>query len=271
MASNAKGGAYNWDFSTMSMSVFYSWQSDLRNTLNRALIRKALDDAIRAINADLDVEEAIRVDQDTEGVSGSPPITETILRKIEECSVFLPDVSFVCGTDETRKSPNPNVMIEYGYALKVCGDERIIPVFNTAFGDWEKLPFDMRHKRRPILYDASDDLNADDRRSVRSELAKKLEAALRTAQDNGIFESPDNLIPAHQPVPAKDEHGGSFLDQHEALGIARRDRLSGETDELTLRDGALIYMRLWPKRAYPVETHTHYRWVYTQAAGEGTP
>ena len=235
----------------MSMSVFYSWQSDLRNTLNRALIRKALDDAIRAINADLDVEEAIRIDQDTEGVSGSPPITETILRKIEECSVFLPDVSFVCGTDETRKSPNPNVMIEYGYALKVCGDERIIPVFNTAFGNWERLPFDMRHKRRPILYDASDDLNTDDRRSVRSVLAKKLEAALRTAQENGLFESQDNTIPAHQPVPAKDEHGGSFLNQDEALGIARRHRLSGETDELTLRDGALIYMRLWPKLPRP--------------------
>ena len=223
----------------MSMSVFYSWQSDLQNTLNRGLIRKALDDAIRAINADLDVEEAIRVDQDTEGVSGSPPITETILRKIEKCSVFLPDVSFVCGTDETRKSPNPNVMIEYGYALKVCGDERIIPVFNTAFGDWEKLPFDMRHKRRPILYDASDDLSADDRRSVRSELAKKLETALRTGQETGLFAPQDDPIPAHQPVPAKNEHGGSFLGQDEALGIARRDHLSGESDKLTLRDGAL--------------------------------
>ena len=61
----------------MSSSVFYSWQSDLANTLNRGLIRKALDDAIRAINYDVDVEEAIRVDQDTQGVSGSPPIGST--------------------------------------------------------------------------------------------------------------------------------------------------------------------------------------------------
>ena len=163
MATSATGGAYNWGVLTVSVSVFYSWQSDLPNTLNRGLIRKAFDDAIRAINADLSVEEAIRIDQDTQGVSGSPPITETILRKIEQCSVFIPDVSFVCGTDETRKSPNPNVMIEYGYALKICGDERIISVFNTAFGDWEKLPFDMRHKRRPILYCASDNLSVDDR------------------------------------------------------------------------------------------------------------
>ncbi len=251
MATSATGGAYNWGVLTVSVSVFYSWQSDLPNTLNRGLIRKAFDDAIRAINADLSVEEAIRIDQDTQGVSGSPPITETILRKIEQCSVFIPDVSFVCGTEETRKSPNPNVMIEYGYALKVCGDERIISVFNTAFGDWEKLPFDMRHKRRPILYCASDDLSVDGRRRVRGELAKELEAALRTAQASGLFQSQDISIPVHQPTPAKDEYGGSFLDQDEALGIARQHRLPEETDELTLRDGALIYMRLWPKLPRP--------------------
>ena len=237
----------------MSSSVFYSWQSDLANNLNRGLIRKALDDAMRAINYDLDVEEAIRVDQDTQGVSGSPPITETILGKIERCSVFLPDVSFVCGTEETRKSPNPNVMIEYGYALKVCGDERIIPVFNTAFGDWEKLPFDMRHKRRPILCCASDDLSADDLRRVRGELAKKLEIALRTTHESGLFEPRDKPIPVHQPVPAKDEHGGSFLSQHETLGIATRHRLSREADNLVLRNGALIYMRLWQQSLRPKE------------------
>ena len=247
MASSAKGGVNNRKFLTMPLSVFYSWQSDLPNTLNRGLIRKALDEAIHAINADLDVEEAIRVDQDTEGVPGSPPITETILKKIEECSVFVPDVSFVCGTDKTRKLPNPNVMIEYGYSLKVCGDERRIPVFNTAFGDCENLPFDMRHKRRPIIYNASGDLNANDRQSVRGKLAKRLESALRTAQKNGVFESRNDSNPTHKPVVAKDEHGGTFLKRDEALGIARRHRFSGETDEITLRGGALIYMRLWPR------------------------
>lgn len=245
MANTTNGGVNNRNIPTMSWSVFYSWQSDLPNKLNRGLIRKALDDAIRAINADLDVEEAIRVDQDTQGVSGSPPIVETILKKIEECSVFVPDVSIVCGTDETRKSPNPNVMIEYGYALRACGDERIIPVFNTAFGDWQELPFDMKHKRRPILFSASEELDEADRRKVRGELAKDIESALRTAQGSGLFESRDKPVPVHQPISAKDEHGGSFLGQNEALGIARSHRLSGETDDLVLRNGALIYMRLW--------------------------
>ena len=135
----------------MAISIFYSWQSDLLNNTNRSLIRRALDDAVKKINIDLSVEEPIRVDQDTQDIPGSPPITETILQKIAECSVFVPDVSFVVGRKEGRLSPNPNVMIEYGYALKVCGDARIIPIFNEASGDWEMLPFDMRHKRRPRL------------------------------------------------------------------------------------------------------------------------
>ena len=237
----------------MPSIVFYSWQSDLASILNRGLIRKALDDAILKINRELDIDEAIRVDQDTQGVSGSPPISETILKKIDECAVFIPDVSFVSGADETRQSPNPNVMIEYGYAVKSRGDERIIPVFNTAFGDWRELPFDMRHKRRPILYSASSELSAEDRRNVRSGLARNLEIALRSAQSNGLFDAHDEEIPMHQPVPAQDELGGSFLSEGEALGIALRLGLSQGDENLVLRDGPSLYMRLWQRSSKEVE------------------
>lgn len=231
----------------MSLNIFYSWQSDLPNKLNRGFIREALDEAVRAINADLGVEEAVRVDQDTIGVPGSPPIAETILRKIENCAVFVPDVSFVCGMVEGRRSPNPNVMIEYGYALKVCGDPRLIPVFNEAFGDWEKLPFDMRHKRRPILFNVSEDLPSEDRLSVRKELAKKLEAALREARNHGLFEVGTERVPAK----ARSGVDGSFLQPDEALGRARLYRLDGKDGDITLRGGARIYMRLWPKSPIP--------------------
>lgn len=229
----------------MTLSVFYSWQSDLANNLNRGLIRNALDEAVRAMNAELEVEESIRVDQDTQGVSGSPPIVDTILRKIDDCSVFVPDVSFVIGTDEGRKFPNPNVMIEYGYALKACGDEKIFPVFNTAFGAWEDLPFDMRHKRRPILYHASPEQDADGRRLAKKKLVNELESAFRTGSDNGLFGAPLPRITTYEPHVAKDGYGGSFLAPDEALGLTNPHSLPGETVDLTLRDGALIYMRLW--------------------------
>lgn len=57
----------------MPITIFYSWQSDLPNNLNRGLIRHALDDAVGKINADLAVEDAIRIDQDNfvDGIGSS--------------------------------------------------------------------------------------------------------------------------------------------------------------------------------------------------------
>lgn len=231
----------------MAVTVFYSWQSDLPNKLNRGLIKKALEDAIHKINQELALEEAVRIDQDTEGITGSPPIVETILGKIEGCAVFVPDVSFVHSSENLRRSPNPNVMIEYGYALKACGDERIVPVFNTAFGDWERLPFDMRHKRRPILYDVPESSSVEERRAAREDLTRKFVSALRPFQTGRGIGVQENVSTHYQPMPAQDGMGGSFLKPDEQLGISERRRLSNSEANLNLRHGSKIYMRIWPK------------------------
>ena len=183
----------------MPSTLFYSWQSDLPNNLNRGLIRRAIDGAVAELNKDVNVEDAIRVDQDTQDEPGTPPITDTILRKIEECSVFVPDVSFVVGGEEGRPSPNPNVMIELGYALSVCGDRRFVPVFNAAFGKWEHLPFDMRHKRRPILYEATEDLDEDKRREVRQALSREILGALEVMAGAGLLETTGVAAKARSP------------------------------------------------------------------------
>jgi hypothetical protein len=46
-----------------------------------------------------------------------------------------------------RPTPNPNVLIELGYALPAVGDERVILVFNTAYGEFKQLPFDLKMRR----------------------------------------------------------------------------------------------------------------------------
>lgn len=81
----------------MVFKVFYAWQSDRPNSLCRGLIRGALDQAMKTLNAELDIEEADRVeiDQDIAGVPGSPNIAETILRKIRDCDAFVPDLTFM--------------------------------------------------------------------------------------------------------------------------------------------------------------------------------
>jgi hypothetical protein len=67
------------------------------------------------IGEDTTVEEAIRqltVDRDTKGVPGSPPIVDTIFRKIDGTAIFVPDLTFVGKRADGRPTPNPNVLIE---------------------------------------------------------------------------------------------------------------------------------------------------------------
>src|SRR5271170_3199584 len=143
----------------MPTTIFYSWQSDSPNSTNRGFIEKALEQAIKGLGQDLTIQEALRdepieLDKDTKGVPGTPPIVDTIFNKISECGVFVPDLTFVGTTASGRQVPNPNVLIEYGWALKSISHSRIVPVMNTAFGELTPvaMPFDMRHLRNPITY-----------------------------------------------------------------------------------------------------------------------
>ncbi len=170
----------------MAFKVFYAWQHDRPNNLCRGLIRRALDQAKAQLNDELEIEDALReveIDQDTQGVAGSPPIAETILEKIRNCDAFVPDLTFIPTGEDTRVTPNPNVLIEYGYALHALSDQRIIGVFNDAFGTPDNLPFDLRHKRWPIRYHAVDEGESEDaqahRRAAREELASRLADAIR--------------------------------------------------------------------------------------------
>lgn len=131
----------------MGRKIFYSWQSDLPNATNRGFILTALEGACEEIAKDLAVDERPEVDRDTQGVPGAPDIASTIFKKIDSADAFVADISIVVGTAGERPCPNPNVLIELGYAIKALGWERIILVMNTAYGGPELLPFDLRTKR----------------------------------------------------------------------------------------------------------------------------
>ena len=74
------------------------------------------------------------VDRDTLDVPGMPPIMETIFGKIDRASVFLADLTYVAERAGGGRTPNPNVCIEHGYALKALSWRRVIAVMNTAMG-----------------------------------------------------------------------------------------------------------------------------------------
>ena len=43
--------------------------------------------------------------------------------------------------------PNPNVMLELGYATHVVGWDRVICVLNSDYGAPENMPFDIANRR----------------------------------------------------------------------------------------------------------------------------
>ncbi len=131
----------------MDYTVFYSWQSDLKNNLNRSFILDALQKAAKTLSKDENFSLNTVVDRDTYGINGSPSIVESITGKIALADVFVCDISIINSQQDNRPTPNPNVLYELGFASALLGWDRILMIQNTAFGDIDKLPFDLRGRR----------------------------------------------------------------------------------------------------------------------------
>lgn len=145
--------------------IFYSWQSDLPGNKTRNFIRECIDEAI-VLAQETETVEAER-DEATTGTTGSPNIVTTLFSKIDNCDLFIADLS-LCFTEDKqkkKKSPNPNVLLELGYAVKTLGWERVICLCNTDYGD--KYPFDIAHNR---ITDFS--LEGRSKKEVKDDIAK---------------------------------------------------------------------------------------------------
>lgn len=140
--------------------IFYSWQSDLPNKTNRSLIQRALRaaaDELENTQSDL----AITVDEATRDTSGSPNIPLTILKKIEESDLVVVDVTTVTPSHVQRSCPNPNVTFELGFAVAHLGWDRVVMLFNEAFGVFPgDLPFDFT-QHRTWTYEMTEDAAAN--------------------------------------------------------------------------------------------------------------
>lgn len=135
-------------------TIFFSWQSDLPNKTNRNLIENSIKLALKKMNQDSPYSLITKIDRDTKGVLGSPDIVDSILTKIDKCGLFIADISIINSSLNGKRTPNPNVLFELGYAVKCLGWDRVICVFNSDFGDVSELPFDLRN-RRILTYETS--------------------------------------------------------------------------------------------------------------------
>lgn len=168
--------------------IFYSWQSDLPNSTNRGFIEDAICKAIKKLKKDSVLQFDVALDRDTSGKSGSLDIANTIFEKVRNCNVFIADVSFVT-SDAKRKHPNPNVLLESGYAAKSIGWESIIFIFNKSTGKIEDLPFDLR-SRKIIQYEIEDQASkAKVKEHLVSHLCRELDSIItERSNKERIFE-----------------------------------------------------------------------------------
>lgn len=168
------------------VKVFWSWQADTPGESGRHFVRKALDTAIERLKQGNEIAEADRdalhLDHDRKGLSGSPDLAPAILGKIRASQIFIADVTSIGIVDASgaskKKVINSNVAIELGFAAGVIGDDKILMVQNTFYGSREDLPFDLRGKAGPLQFNLAPDADASEKARVSKDLVAILVRAL---------------------------------------------------------------------------------------------
>lgn len=174
----------------MPASIFYSWQSDSPASCNRTFIRTALDAAVQQFSDPPGVEDSPRVDSGMEGIAGTPEVASVMFEKIKNSAIFIADLTLVGSIPldagpRAKRVPNPNVLLEMGFAAGTLGWGRIICVMNEHFGSRQELPFDVRNRRFPINY-TLDPHNMQEKERIRGSLAKWFKYAIETAFANEL-------------------------------------------------------------------------------------
>lgn len=179
----------------MNKTIFYSWESDLPNKTNRSFQEHCIKKAVNRIKSSQHYSIEWNIDRDTKGESGTPDIVNTIFSKISRSDIFVADISII--NSQGKKTPNPNVLIELGYAAKTLGWDNVICLMNTAYGVVEELPFDLKF-RRPITYN----YNEFDETKPKEQLISSLVNAITKMQSNS---STNNEIFEYLKVQIDDE------------------------------------------------------------------
>lgn len=160
-------------------TIFYSWQSDSPRKTNHDFIEECLRaaaDKIRNAN-----KQEIEVLDGVRGESGTPPLADTILKRISAAHVYVADLTLAyefVGSDGKRRSPNPNVTFEFGYAVAELSLGRVIGVLNEHYASPDQFPFDFKHLRWPLTYTLAPDCSDTQRDKCKKQLTKQLEIAI---------------------------------------------------------------------------------------------
>lgn len=237
----------------MTQTIFLSWQHDTLPKNGHYFLKSVLEEVCRSIQSDTAIAEAERdvvPDSDTTGVPGQPHIVDAILKKIDAASIFIADLTYTGRTwDDKKYTPNANVLLEYGWALKSLGSSRVISLMNVAYGGPEKhpLPFDLGHYRWPTRFNLPETATNSDRKTELVRLSAELKRAVLAALTEHQRVSAENS-PKHEAIaPA---HGRArFRSKGTPLGTTWGHASSitiGPPKKVYMARGAAVYLRVIP-------------------------
>lgn len=254
----------------MQPTLFYAWQSDADKKTNRRLIHEAAEKALKSIVAEGVVEDAPRLDHDTRDASGMPEIVGTIFEKIKSAGLFLADVTLVGKIERPDKAPkltpNPNILIELGYAAGIMGWDRIILVLNKHYGPPEELPFDLKNRPFPVTYNlAPGDDKAEARRALAKELAGRIKLAMAAEHDRVSRTISQLTLPALYRIKNTAKYK-QFWTEEDDPAVAARDRVElHQALEQLLRQGVIktdVIKKLEQPPPKPPLVKYGYVWTY---------
>lgn len=181
----------------MGYKIFFAYQSDSDDKFNKGFIHQA------SLNAILKLKEEgfdVEFDYGFKKTPGTPILIEEMLKKNNEADMVLVDLTLTSSSKgfnskdftllgqtvslhkekKNKLSPNPNVLLETGYAWSSKGFYRTLAIMNTAYGLPTDLPVDFDGFRWGITYSLNQD-NYSDRKSVRKKLVKGLYEAFKSS------------------------------------------------------------------------------------------
>ena len=228
----------------MARTVFWSWQSDRPGKTNRHFLRDVVARAIAHASVGMDLEERPEIDHDVQGTAGIVAIPETILAKIDAADVFVADLTPVARTVDGKHVANPNVLIELGYAKKSLGPERIVLVWNAAWGgcEPEDLPFDLRHRRAPFRYTLSPERTGGEREAVAVQLVPEIGNAIRAS----LATVPTPPVIGITRIKARNDDASVWFDAGAEIVVASGRSIGA--DRLYVPETARCYIRIAPAK-----------------------
>jgi len=172
-----------------AFKIFWSWQSDHDGKISRFFIRNCFNDAIKNISDELELEthERPELDHDVKDVDGPAVIIDSITNKIDSSDHFIADITPIARTDKGKAVPNPNVMIELGYALATMEVNEITLIANTHYYRGpDDLPFDLKGRTGVKTYELSPTASSTEIKRAKKTQTKRLERILKRAVETSL-------------------------------------------------------------------------------------